>query len=283
MLERLMETRTWIEGERRNRMVRFWYDRSERPSEDYVALDATYLMYMLGNAPFPKLACDETIQPDTVVVIPSASAHVAGTAIGALSECASRAALRPNVAGSRTSAHPGGAYTTVLLTLDRDPSKWQHVRPVFDAPGKGALELTGYSAAPAAPFPPERWTAMYTDLGTQLHLGTDGTTLLTPKSAHAGAAFYGPLTAPAAGRYHFAMRFRPQSGVFAFGVGSGDGATWLATDVVGHRAGLDMERECWVDLEKGQEFRIGIANNNTVNIPASLVIKEITAWAIIGR
>jgi hypothetical protein len=170
----------------------------------------------------------------------------------------------------------------VLLTLDRDPSRWQHVRPVFDSPGKAALELTGYSTAPAAAFPPDHWSALYTDLGTQLRPGPEGIALLTPKVAHAGAATYGALAVPATGRYLFTLRFRPQSGNFAFGVAAGKGG-WLATDTVGHRAGLDMERECWVDLEKGQEVRIEIANNNTSDVPASLVIKGLTAWAVLPR
>ena len=102
--------------------------------------------------------------------------------------------------------------------------------------------------------------------------------MLTPKTADAGAAIYGPMAALESGRYLFRLRFRLSSGSFAFGVSSG--GKWLATDTVGHRAGLDMERECWVDLEKGQEVRIEIANNNTVDVPAALVIRELTAWAI---
>jgi hypothetical protein len=50
---------------------------------------------------------------------------------------------------------------------------------------------------------------------------------------------------------------------------------WLDTDVTGHRVGIERERECQVDLDAGQEFRIEIANNHTVDVATSLVIREL--------
>ena len=76
---------------------------------------------------------------------------------------------------------------------------------------------------------------------------------------------------PESGRYRFTMRYRLQSGEFAFGVTIG--GKWLAVDVAGRQ-----QRECQADLQAGQEIRIEVVNNNSKgDIPASLLIQNLTA------
>src|SRR5213078_5176149 len=118
-LQRIMETRSWMEPVRRGRPVRFWYDPSEPVAEDTIALNSSYLYsYSLWESPLPELACGEPPPPGTVAVAVSMREDTTDLAHRVVGDCAARAKLVATVAASRTTQHPKGRYSTALLTLD---------------------------------------------------------------------------------------------------------------------------------------------------------------------
>jgi hypothetical protein len=272
MLERVLENRRWIESVRHGRPVRFSYDRADPMSEDVVALNATYLYgYTLWTTPFPRLACPDPPPPGTVVVVASKLPDTAETARRTINACAASGGLLALPLASRASPHPSGVYTTAVLTMSRDPARWRWVQPVSDDSGKGSLESIAWDEA-AHLFPVDRWRALEPGLGMDLRRTPDGLALKTPKQRYAKAAGYGPLVVRDSGRYTFTLRYRSKSPLFGFGVRAADGATWLATDVLGA-----PERKVDIDLAAGQQVQIEIVNNHPVDEPAELTILSLQA------
>jgi hypothetical protein len=106
----------------------------------------------------------------------------------------------------------------------------------------------------------------------------DGVLVRTHARPASLAALYPAMTAPVAGRYRFAVRYWPGAGRFGFGAYTHDRAEpWLAYATQGNWAGSDYEMVFWVNLAEGQEFQLGLTNNNAQVLPASFLMKAVTA------
>ena len=273
-MERILRARERVESLRRGGAVRFWYAEKEGPSEEYIALSSTYLYeYSRFSTPFPQLSCDAPIQPDTLLVVMSDKPHAADLALRSFSACASRTGLRASLLSSSTTESPSGAYTTVLLTIERDPARWHVLKTAFDTAGKAAVHLVEYSRSGTV-LPLSHWTVLYPGDGSTIRDVSDSLALKTTAKRHTDAANYGPLVIPVSGRYDFVLHLVPKSGKFAFGVVSG--GAWIAADVAGH-SGSDREMKCSVELQKGQAIDLRISNTNDQDVPASLVITGLSA------
>jgi len=275
-LRRLMVARDSIEELRRNRPVRFWYDDREPPREDYVALNATYLyLFTRFVTPFPNLSCDNAIPAESLIVVTTQKQHAAELAMASLQPCITHAGLVASAVSTTNTDSPAGRYVSVLLSISRDPARW-HVLQTTGAAEPPNVRLAPYSAGRES-LPLLRWNILYPELGTSIHPVRDGLALKTGVKAHTDAAIYGPMVAPASGRYEFVLYIQPGSGKIAFGVVSSN--SWLAADITGH-AGSDKEMKCSLDLQRGQTIDLRLSNNNEHNSPASLTITGLTAVEI---
>lgn len=81
-----------------------------------------------------------------------------------------------------------------------------------------------------------------------MHRISGGMQMRTPRASYAMAADYGPLVAPATGQYRFSLRYKNQSGLFAFGARKDKVQGYLAVDEGGCRVGQSRERSFWVRL-----------------------------------
>jgi len=168
-------------------------------------------------------------------------------------------------------------YTMALLTAEVDPARWRPLGAVFDSNGKGHLEPVEGSAAPVA-FPLSLWTGMKEQY---LQRVAGGVQVHTPRGLNTLAAMGPALIAPAAGKYRFALRYKPENGEPGFGASIGDGSPWLTLSTTGHPVENDREMDFWVDLTSGQEFRLGILHNGTNEPPASFLMKAVTAVEVL--
>jgi hypothetical protein len=273
-LERILKVRDVVESVRGNRPIRFWYDRNEAASEDYLALNSTYLYLLtLLPKPIPQVSCFADLEPGSLVVVPSMRPETANAAFGALANCGGVMGLRVSKAASPQIPSPYGTYTASVFRLDRDPARWHNVSIAAQPAGTAQAQLTGYSRHGGS-LPLEQWTVLYPDLGTVLQPESDGLQLRTGYKPHTDAANYGPFVVPAAGRYGFVLHCTPESGNVAFGAVAADGITWLGADIVGH-FGSEKKLEVWVDLDKGQSIFLRISH--TTGPIATLMIHELTA------
>ena len=103
----------------------------------------------------------------------------------------------------------------------------------------------------------------------------------TPRATNTPAATYPALIAPVAGRYRFALRYKQENGEPGFGASLGDGSPWLPLSTTGHPVENAREMDFWVDLTSGQEIHLGIMHNGTDEVPASFLMKAVTAVEVL--
>ena len=179
------------------------------------------------------------------------------------------------MATSLRTRSPIGDYTTTLMWASRDPARWHILRTTLGPDGKATAQLIPYSVT-VEPLPLRNRTALYANSGTSLQMEHDGLALRTSPNAHTDAASYGPIAVPAGARYHFSLRYTSVSGKIIFGVVREDGVTWLCSDAVGHPPGATQERECSLDLAKGQVIMC-VLNGNSNARSSSMQIGGLTA------
>lgn len=275
IFERVMHVRDKIEPVRRGGPIRFWYSGREPAQEDFTALNATYLFeYTRIKSPFPELSCGTELPPNGLIVVESQRDQAAELALRAIESCAVPAGLRASLLSNTLIDSPEGKYSAMIIGVRPDTAKWHIVQAGSDPARKDSLSLSKYSPSGGG-LPLERWTVLYPELGTAIHSGTDGLSLRTGAKKHTDAATYGPLAAPASGRYVFVLDVTPGKGKFSFGVTSGE--VWLAADVTGH-TGSDNQMKCSVALQKGQTIELRISNTNDSDTATSLVIHRLTAF-----
>jgi hypothetical protein len=168
-------------------------------------------------------------------------------------------------------------YTMELLRAEGDPARWRPLRAVFDPNGKGHLQPVEGSMAPAA-FPADLWTGVNEQYMQRV---AGGVRVRAPRAPGALVATYPTLVAPTAGRYRFALRYKPENGEPVFGASIGDGSSWLTAPSGGHPVEADHEVNFWVDLKSGQEIHLGIMNDAENKPPASYLMKAVTAVEVL--
>jgi hypothetical protein len=265
--ESLMESRSRIESIRQGHAVRFWYDDKDRAMPDAVALSSTYLWSssILGRT-FVSPPCDVEVPPSTIVAVISAGpAHGMDYAASALAGCWSEKGLRAVPVETRTVDRDSYSYTMPILRVEVVPGMW--------------LPLTPAGSGRPSEFPLQNWKVERgEDSRAALDTVPDGVLVRTHARPASLAALYPAMTAPVAGRYRFAVRYWPGAGRFGFGAYTHDRAEpWLAYATQGNWAGSDYEMVFWVNLAEGQEFQLGLTNNNAQVLPASFLMKAVTA------
>ena len=269
----LLASRARIESIRQGHAVRFWYDDKDQAMPDAVALSSSYLWgsSLLGRS-FATAPCDVEVLPSTIIAVISANrAHGADFATAALAGCWSQNKLRAVPVETNTVDRELYTYTMPILRVEAVPGMWLSLTPVL-------REAAG-SPQPSA-FPLQRWAVEPGEDSTaELRTVPKGVLVRTHARPTSLAALYPVMTAPVAGRYRFAIRYWPGAGRFGFGAYvRGRAEPWLAYATQGNWAGSDYEMVLWVDLAEGQEFQLGLNNNNgPVQLPASFLMKSVTA------
>ena len=269
---RVMEAREQVERARNHDRVRFWFDGGEAGSDEYYALNSLYLDVRLGTH-FPQDGCKTTVQPGTLIVIPSARQDAAGRALRELSDCWRAWAMKPVAVARYAVARPDRPYSIAML------------RAVTDLAGQSALEAVQDGGTVKLRVAPELAACALPALwkkenpGTVLREGPDGIDVRTPSGDYDYAFAYPPLAVPIAGRYRFALRYTASSGEFAFGAFPADNSRWLATSTVGYREGGAREISFSVDLGAGEAVVLRVANNNNRRdgTPAAFKLLQLTA------
>ena len=285
LYERIVRARERVEYLRDGRPVRFWFDEHDPDGLDYLALNSTYLANYswLGTKPdFPRHGCDRPVDRGTLVVVSSRNQQVAEVARDILAGCWRAYGMKPvleEVDVLQPSDHP---YSVAMFKAEADLSGLHPLRAVFDSTGKAELQLVENSTEPE-PLPLDRWTVGPREKGlTGISVTSAGLALRTPRAAYAAAASYGPLIVPNTGRYRFALKYRPESGYFAFGARPLDESGYLAEDYGGHPAGAG-EAVFWLDLKRGERILLRIANNNpNGDGAASFLMEELTAFELLN-
>jgi hypothetical protein len=262
----LMESRARIESIRQGHAVQFWYDDKDRAMPDAVALSSTYLWSssLLGRS-FATPPCDVEVPPSTIIAVISANrTHGTDFAVSALTACWSEKGLRAVPVETRVVDRDLYTYTMPILRVEVVPGMWLPLAPAG-------------SDQPYA-FPLQNWTVERGDDSTAaLGAVPDGVLVRTHARPASLAALYPVIKAPAAGRYRFAIRYWPGAGRFGFGAYTHGRAEPLAYVTQGNWAGNDYEMALWVNLAEGQEFQLGLTNNNSQALPASFLMKAVTA------
>jgi hypothetical protein len=276
--EALMRARERVETIRNGGYVRFWYDQHDPDVLDFDALSSTYLwsLSLWGNG-FPEPPRDVDVPPGTVFVVLSSSRdHVFELARTTLSNCWEPYGMLATPVENDVMEYGSHRYTMELLRAEGDPARWRPLRAVFDPNGKGRLQPVEGSMAPAA-MPPDLWTGVNEQY---LQRVAGGVRLHAPRAPGALVATYPTLVAPTAGRYRFALRYKPGNGEPVFGASVGDGSSWLKASPEGRPVEADHEVDFWVDLKSGQEIHLGIMND-TEKPPASYLMKAVTAVEVL--
>jgi hypothetical protein len=262
----LMESRARIESIRQGHAVQFWYDDKDRAMPDAVALSSTYLWSssLLGRS-FATPPCDVEVPPSTIIAVISANrTHGTDFAVSALGACWSEKGLRAVPVETHVVDRDLYTYTMPILRVEVVPGMWLPLAPAG-------------SDQPFA-FPLRNWTVERGDDSTAaLGAVPDGVLVRTHARPASLAALYPVIKAPAAGRYRFAIRYWPGAGRFGFGAYAHGRAEPLAYATQGNWVGNDYEMALWVNLAEGQEFQLGLTNNNSQALPASFLMKAVTA------
>jgi hypothetical protein len=273
-----MRARERIETIRNGGYVRFWYDAHDPDVQDYDALSSTYLWsFSIWGNRFPELPRIVEVPPGTIFVVLSSSRdHVSELARTTLSSCWEPYGMRATPVENDVMEYGSHRYFMELLRAEGDPARWRALRAVFDPNGKGHLQPVEGSMAPAA-MPPDLWTGVNE---RYLQRVAGGVRVHAPRTSGVLVATYPTLVAPTAGKYRFALRYKPGNGEPIFGASIGDGLSWLAASPHRHPAENDHEVSFWVDLKSGQEIHLGIMND-TENPPASYLMKAVTAVEVL--
>ena len=173
--------------------------------------------------------------------------------------------------------HNSRRYTMALLTADGDAARWRPLRAVFGPNGKGHLQPVEGSTAPVA-FPLDLWRGVNKHY---LQTAAGGVRVYPPRALGTLVAMYPALVAPAAGKYRFSLRFKPEGIEPNFGASVGDGLLWRVLSTRGHPAENDREMDFWVDLKSGEEIHLGIMNNVGDTPSASFLMKAVTAVEVL--
>jgi hypothetical protein len=269
----LMESRARIESIRQGHAVRFWYDEKDSAMPDAVALSSTYLWSgsLLGRS-FASPPCDVEVLPSMIVVVISANrTHGTEFATSALAGCWSQKEMRAVPVATDTVDRGAYTFTMPMLRVEAVPGMWLPLTPALRE-----------GAGPPQPseFPLGNWAVERgEDTSAELRNVPEGVLVRTHARPESLAAVYPAMTAPVGGRYRFAMRYWPGAGRFGFGAyARGRAEPWLAYATQGNWAGSDSEIVFWVELAEGQEFQLGVTNNNgAIERPASFLMKGVTA------
>jgi hypothetical protein len=268
--ESLVASRARIESIRQGHAVRFWYDEKDRAMPDAVALGSTYLWgsSLLGRS-FAAPPCDVEAPPSTVIAVISADrAHGTDFATSALAACWSAKGMRATPVETLTVDRELYTFTMPILRVEVVPGMWL----------PAALREASGSPLPSE-FPLRNWTVERgEDSSAALSAAPDGVLVRTHARPASLAALSPVMKAPVAGRYRFAIHYWPGAGRFGFGAyahGQAEPRLAFATD--GNWAGSDFEIVFWVDLAEGREFQLGVANNNAQALPASFLMKAVSA------
>ena len=277
----LMGSRARIESIRQGHAVRFWYDEKDRAMPDAVALSSTYLWSnsLLGRS-LAAPPCDVEVLPSMIIAVIAANrAHGTDFAVSALAGCWREKGLRAVPVETDTVNRESYTYTMPILRVEVVPGMWLPLTPVFEPNQRATLREAAGLRQPSE-FPLQHWAVERgEDSSAALRTVPDGVLVRTHARPTSLAALYPVMTAPVSGRYRFAMRYWPGAGRFGFGAWAHDRAEpWLAYATKGNWAGNDYEIAFWVDLAEGQEFQLGLTNNNApVQLPASFLMKAVTA------
>lgn len=279
--ESIIHARSRIEAVRQGHAVRFWYDGKDRAMPDGTALSSTYLWSAsLVAESFSPSPCDAELVPSTILAVISADpAHGWEFAQSTLAGCWNGRGLRAVPVESDVIDRGSYRYTLSLLRVEPIPGEWIPLAAVAGADGQVVLR-DAPDAAPPAAFPPQFWSvAAGEDSRAQLRTVMDGVEVRTHARPESLAALYPTMAAPVTGWYRFRMRMWPGAGLVRFGAyGPGGAARWLGYSAQRYWNGSDSDIVFWVSLAAGQEFQLGLANDNEgVRLPASLLMKEVTA------
>ncbi len=277
--ETTMEARARVESARAGSAVRFWYDPKDRATNAATAISSTYLWSnsLLGSyqpAADPDAACGVELPPSTLIAAISSDGRAGQSAATMLDGCLAGTGLRAAPAGTGVIGSGRSRFTLDMLRVATVPGAWTAV-----APGRnGVLEDT--AAAQPSGFPMEQWAlAPGADTRAWLRPEPGGARVQTHATPGSLAAIYPVLRAPVAGRYRFAMRYWRVGGVIRFGAyRAGQPGQWLASASRPYWDGTEPDLIFWVRLAAGDEFQLAIENNNgTVRLPASFVMKGVSA------
>jgi hypothetical protein len=165
-------------------------------------------------------------------------------------------------------------YTVTAIFAEPDPAVRRPLRAVFDAAAAGSLAPLDNPPL-AAPFPLDRWRAMQR---SEARFSPAEVRVRTSRDAFAFALIYPPLVAPVTARYAFTVKYRLQSGEFAFGLSAPIAYTWMAVSTSGSPFQPPRQIVVYADLKRGDAFQLTIANNdNDGPGAASFAIQEVTA------
>ncbi len=277
--ERIMRARERIESVRDGNPIRFLYDDKEPAFLDYRALNSTYHSEYTQLGASPDHACDAHMEPGDLLVVLSDRATLAQQAASTLDNCWHKFGMTVDRLPSVTFSRGGHAYSMTLLKAAPNTSTRHSIEGTFDSAGNGFLQR----AAVPGFLPLERWKAWVNkeERSTIEHV-RDGFAVRTPDGQHAWGAMYAPLIAQTPGRYRFSLKYKPESGHFAFGIYAGDLSKWLGVATEGRQvSGNESEMSVWVDLRQGELILPRIENDDlTGNHPASFVMRQFTAIVV---
>jgi hypothetical protein len=278
--ESLIQNRARIESIRRGHSVRFWYDERDPASSDAVALGSTYgwSSSLLGQS-FATAPCGAELAPSTLVAsISSSPAYGSDFVAAALSSCWSGEGLGAVPVATWPVDRASDVYKMSVLRIEPAPGKWLPVVAVLGQNARATLRDAADSSQPAE-FPLQYFVVQPgSDTGAALRTVPNGVKVRTHALPGSLAALGPVMTAAVAGRYRFAMRYRPGAGTFRFGAyARGRTDPWLALAGTGNWIGTNDETAFWIDLAEGQEVQLGLANANAVHLPASFLMQAVSA------
>jgi len=118
---RTVRAREFVEQERGDAPIRFWYDKREPGYFEYFALNATYMAeFSRINEEFPK-GCTSAVDPRTRIVVLSDQDRIEQTALTALDDCWQSYGTRAAVDRVETLQSGKGPYRMAILRVEPAP------------------------------------------------------------------------------------------------------------------------------------------------------------------
>jgi hypothetical protein len=273
--QRIMQARERIENARQDSDIRFWYDKKEDTSDEFFALNGTYIAeFKRLSTDFPR-GCDEPVGQGTLAVVTSRNPDMPRAAETALAPCWHRFGLNPIVEETDRVGAPQ-PYAIAMLRAEYDFTAIRPLTADFGPQGTGILRLVE-SPRWVQELPTMRWIPTGE---TALRDTPEGLFIQAPKEPEAYFATYTPLVAPRTGKYRFLIAYTPLSGDIFIGAAHPNRPEWVAIQRERRYAGKRWEMTMELNLDRGEAVVLRVSAATAGSPPVSIRLDQFAAFLI---
>jgi len=270
--KRITSASGYIEQQRKDNSLRFWYSSKDPNSADFDSINSCYLWaYTYINRDFPALDASVNLPEGTLIALLSSQPTAPDLVRKGFAE---RKKVLEVV--DRREIHDGVAdYYINLVRVSRDPVSLIPLEldagSVLRAAGDGA----------AHPLSPEKWImADYKGEGNLTRVN-DGVRVQTASNHWAYGSLYPLISVGDAGEYLFVLKYQLVVGDMNIGALKGDMSQWISQAGPPVHSGSVLTKEFSLRLKAGESIRVITENNRaTENRPSEFVIRSVSAYRV---